>query len=55
MCVPIFSYIGFNSAKIDLSKVVYKNTRRCNHLSWTLHFYFKKILLLSEFLYPSYS
>ena len=28
MCVPIFSFIGLNAAKIDLSKVVYKNTQR---------------------------
>ena len=30
MCVPIFSFIGLNAAKIDLSKVVYKNTQRNN-------------------------
>ena len=28
MCVPIFSFIGLNAAKIDPSKVVYKNTQR---------------------------
>ena len=28
MCVLIFSFIGLNAVKIDLSKVVYKNTQR---------------------------